>query len=560
MSTTVILTSLLPFALVAGAICAVPVSLLLLGIYRNAVTRGMRASASTASAGPRAARSRAPLPPAAPLHIVRIDPETAIAPCDALPEDRRAVRGKWDAAAIYVAAGAAYAAVMTAGTLLATRQAFLWSRVLLLSWTFLWPAVLNVVVVAAYDGRRRRRVLGAYALGLIAIGIFVAARNSVTVAATVPVYWLLTNGAETVLVLLSFTRRIRAVGPLVLAFMIALAIGSQTLLVAAGESIGLLRLLASVGMRLGLGATAVFAFMILAGMVAFGGIGWPLLRIVGRRYERKAFSDQAIVVDATWLVFAIGQSIGLAFEGPPWILTGAVAFAAYKLVATWLFLRRRADQRPDAPRTLLLLRVFALGARSERLFDRLRRHWQYAGPITMIAGPDLVTATVEPNEFLAFVSGRLSRQFVSDAQDLESRFAAVDRQPDPDLRYRITEFFCRNDTWQMTMARLAGSADAVLMDLRGFSAANKGCIYELGHLVDSVDLAHVVFLVDRTTDLTFLDATLRELWEGLRSDSPNHRSPSCSARLFTTASQSEDEIRCLLRLLVTPSAAAQSTA
>jgi hypothetical protein len=33
--------------------------------------------------------------------------------------------------------------------------------------------------------------------------------------------------------------------------------------------------------------------------------------------------------------------------------------------------------------------VFALGKRSERLFDKLRKHWQYAGSIAMIAGPDL---------------------------------------------------------------------------------------------------------------------------------------------------------------------------
>jgi hypothetical protein len=98
----------------------------------------------------------------------------------------------------------------------------------------------------------------------------------------------------------------------------------------------------------------------------------------------------------------------------------------------------------------------------------------------MIAGPDLVTSTVEPNEFLEFVSGRLGRQFVRDANDLETRAKATDTARDPDGRYRISEFFCRNDTWQMTMERLAKTSDAVLMDLRSFSPANQGCIFELG--------------------------------------------------------------------------------
>ena len=35
----------------------------------------------------------------------------------------------------------------------------------------------------------------------------------------------------------------------------------------------------------------------------------------------------------------------------------------------------------------------------------------------MIAGPDLLTAVVEPYEFLDFVSGKLSRQFVQGEED-----------------------------------------------------------------------------------------------------------------------------------------------
>ena len=58
--------------------------------------------------------------------------------------------------------------------------------------------------------------------------------------------------------------------------------------------------------------------------------------------------------------------------------------------------------------------------------------------------------------------------------------------PDPDGRYRIKEFFCYNDTWQMTMERLAAASDAVLMDLRSFSRVNQGCIFELGRLLDGV--------------------------------------------------------------------------
>src|SRR5207248_2093380 len=132
----------------------------------------------------------------------------------------------------------------------------------------------------------------------------------------------------------------------------------------------------------------------------------------------------------------------------------------------------RAAPRPK-PRTLLLLRVFALGTRSERLFDLLRAHWLRLGNISLIAGPDLITTTVEPHEFLDFLGGQLSRQFVRDRADLGRRISGMDTKIDPDGRFRVNEFFCRADTWQITMRELAACSDAVLMDLRSFSSINR---------------------------------------------------------------------------------------
>src|SRR5215471_12754901 len=188
--------------------------------------------------------------------------------------------------------------------------------------------------------------------------------------------------------------------------------------------------MAGVGFRLGFGAPVVFGGMIVLGTLLFALIGWPMLRWIGRRYERKLLSDQSIMLDSLWLIFAIVGSIGLAFEAPPWILTGMAAFAGYKTAATLLFAWSAAGRAASEPRSLLLLRVFALGKRSELLFEKLRTHWLHVGNISMIAGPDLVTINVEPHEFLEFLSGRIARQFVSGAQDLEQRIGVVDRSRD----------------------------------------------------------------------------------------------------------------------------------
>jgi hypothetical protein len=200
-------------------------------------------------------------------------------------------------------------------------------------------------------------------------------------------------------------------------------------------------------------------------------------------YRQKRLSDQSLTIDALWLLFGVAQTFTLVFEGWVWIFTGLVAFASYKLVtlAGFALLRRQVLNEINAP-MLLLLRVFALGRRSERFFDAFSKLWRQSGSISLIAGPDLITTVVEPHEFLDFISGRLSRQFMQGEADLERRITDLDRKPDPDGRYRVNEFFCRADTWQMTMCRLVKESNAVLMDLRSFSPINQGCFYELEQL------------------------------------------------------------------------------
>jgi hypothetical protein len=126
----------------------------------------------------------------------------------------------------------------------------------------------------------------------------------------------------------------------------------------------------------------------------------------------------------------------------------------------------------------------------------------------MIAGVDLARRTVEPHEFLDFMSGKLARRFIDGPAALEQRMQERDVKPDRDLRFRVNDFFCYDDTWKMVLSRLARDSDAVLMDLRGFSRKNAGCVFELGELARMVPLEHVVFVVDRRTDERLLAETL----------------------------------------------------
>ena len=250
-----------------------------------------------------------------------------------------------------------------------------------------------------------------------------------------------------------------------------------------------------------------------------------------------------------WLLFGVVQSITLAFEGWAWIFTGPAAFAVYKLVAAVGFKMTGVARSGERSPTLLLLRVFALGNRSERLFDALSKRWLRAGSISMIAGPDLVASTVEPHEFLEFMGGRLSRMFVRGRDDLERRVQAMDYGPDPDGRFRVNELFCYADTWKDAMRELSVGADAVLMDLRSFSRSNQGCLFELQQLLDVVPLERVVFLLDDTTDRAFLERALQDACRQARVDSPNRRTAAPEARLLRVAAQQTADVRGLLKLL-----------
>jgi hypothetical protein len=139
------------------------------------------------------------------------------------------------------------------------------------------------------------------------------------------------------------------------------------------------------------------------------------------------------------------------------------------------------------------------------LFDRTATRWQRFGPVTMIAAPDVGARMVDPGDLLRFATGDITTGFIKSQQDLARQLAALDVLPDRDGRYRINEFYCRDDTWQATVVELIARADAVLMDLRGFSAARRGCEFELRELGARIAPERVVLIVDASTDRALLE-------------------------------------------------------
>ncbi len=543
-------TGALPSLILVAAILTLPVCLALLALYRRAVLRSMARTSPDAASAAAAAPDATPAavtPPDAPLRFeTLVSAATTAAASSPL---RAAMRRSLQAASlIHVVAGLVYALVLTGAWMRFSwdEGGFVLARFLWLLSCYAWPTALTVGLVVATTTRQRLAVGLAYLLMLFAFAGWGLVRNPSLSALDVARFWAITNLPATVLLLAFLHRRIRAVGPLVLAFMVVAVTGSQVAVGVAGQSEATLRAVIEVGSVLGLGGVQIFWGLMLVGAAVAGVLGWQVLKWLGRRHVARRSSDQALTLEAMWLLFAVVQTVSFAFEGLAWMAAGVVAFAAWKLVTTAGFRLAGLGQAPAsstarpggdgagqaAAPALLLLRVFALGARSERLFDALGKRWLRIGNIDMIAGPDLATTAVEPHEFLDFVGGRLSRQFVRDEADLARRLAARALGPDPDGRYRVNEFFCHDDTWRPTMLRLAHAADVVLMDLRGFTPQNQGCRYELQQLLDFVALERVVVLIDAGAPRDFIEGTLEALWQASRADSPNRAASPARVRLL----------------------------
>ncbi len=506
------LTGHLSFHLLLAAVLTFPIAWAVLALYARAVRRSMRQAHDRSPVV--AARVPVPADPAdrGPVEGARstlqdLSDDSATTSAMRLLAQLRGEPRR--AAIVYAAAGGVYGLLMAAAQLTADRLDILPLRFLFLAWIFGWPVVLTIGIVSATTRRAKTVVTAAYFIVLITIGGAAKSSSPELTWLQILTAWIMYDLPPTILLLTFLARRIRAVGPLIFTLMLLASIGSEVVTSIVGGQVRYLRALIDVTSSIGLGATGAFVAMLAVGFVLFAALGWVVLLWIGKQYRAKKISDESVTVDAIWVLFTICHAINLVFGHPLWTLAAVAALAAYKTVTRigfWWLGRgsRELHQRP----TLLVLRSFSIGHDSERLFDFVGRHWRRVGSIQMIAGIDLVSRTVEPHEFLDFVSGRLSRRFIDGEAALNRRMSERDILPDRDLRCRVNEFFCYDDTWKMVLTRLVRESDAVVMDLRGFSRQNAGCGFELHELARQVPLEHVVFVVDRRTDERFLAEAL----------------------------------------------------
>lgn len=262
------------------------------------------------------------------------------------------------------------------------------------------------------------------------------------------------------------------------------------------EGVGALGL--SVRVALGLTLALACAYLML---------GW-----IGLAYEKKVFSEAQFQVYC-WLSSVGGvvictetllnKDVNL---GTP--VNGQLLLATLGAMGAYAVLTRLLVKPLHSNKRLLVLRVFAPDGRREGLLDELEYRWRFIGPIVLIGASDFAARTIDPAKAANFMRLRLGEVFIPDRRALRKRIAAMDEAPDPDGRYRVNEFFCFDDVWQEAVTLLLDSSEAIVLDLRDFTAQRAGTAWEIGLLARHGALKRTVCLVSPETDLAGVRAAL----------------------------------------------------
>ena len=590
-------TALLFYALLIALPLSIVITLVLIRLFRSRVDRSMQAT----TGNPVSVLPRQSPPNAAKgsVAISFIDPDGERAKAArAVPLLAQVRRHRHRLAAVYSAAACMHPLVLALVLVIAVSYPSAANQVILvfaLSYAlfFLLNSTPVVLVPAVVLRKRLRFLILSVALLLLVLYIWQSTRG-----ANFVYLWMLTASAPTGAVLLLNTRRLRAVGPIVFAAtLLFLYVSGAGLVYAAFQAMDLVGPIRFVRADLaGLPVVddpmryfmelwelpaaemvAIFRaiidaplsflqpahpealtmwfkvrfYMIWIITTAFGAaLSWAFVRWLARSYQGRYSSDQMLTLDVLMLIYTIWMFVMLVIMYN-WIAGASVlaGFIAYKLMVKGYLRRLKRLADSERTHTLLLLRVFGYDRRTQQLLEDLGQRWRYIGPIQLIGGTDLVNMTIEPHEFFEFLNGRLSRAFVRNQDDIEHRQSQGSITPDPDGLFRIDDFFCHDDTWQMTVSLLAPKVNAVLMDLRGFTAENRGCIAEIEQLVASVPINRIVLLADSSSSISVIEKIVQNAFSTIPDDSPNAGPGTHRLRILRSSSNKRHTLDTLLGLL-----------
>lgn len=279
--------------------------------------------------------------------------------------------------------------------------------------------------------------------------------------------------------------------------------------------------------------------------------------------------------------------LALTLGAPSVSVTGRVVQAAGIAWLMGRLLLRSVRRRAHGHPVLAMLRVFGADASTAWLFGPLTRRWNQLGPSFTIADPSYIRqrmsiadprlirrlgllalalgallngiaetlgalaatsespllqalSLLDPGGLRSLVASALwvslmglavipimravRRSFIADRASAEARIdQALAQASSWRGRSAHVALFCQDDVWKFAVDRMLERADAVVMDLRGFSPARVGCEYEVRRLIDQVAIDRILVLVDSGPNGRAVEALWQSQWPTMAADSPNRR-------------------------------------
>lgn len=443
-------------------------------------------------------------------------------------------------ARVYALAGAFALAPLVAGTALVYAERINRGLVLALALVLAWPLLIVVKEVTASGWRRMMRWVFGYGFLLVALAVWLRARNPDFSVAQMLLLWFVMSGMPTVFLLLFASRTLRVMGPVLFtASWIAMA-GFWGFQHVASNQIAVLSVLSRV-----IGELPVFLWipvtLLIGLLIALPGV-WLILRGFAWAWERRWISDISLAMDSIFLIFCVLQAtVSMGDKAPSLTLLWFVLAVGVWVVVRLIILLRSAKAAPHPP-ALLILRVFRIQNEPMRIFDQLSHRWRFVGPVRLIAGADLASRIIQPSSLLKFISGKLKNEFIGDKAELQRKMHAGMERPDPDGLFRVDEFFCHANMWLRAATVAAARSDAVVMDARSFTAERAGVRLELAMLLALVPASRILLIVDNTTRAAELEQAEQEAWAHLTPDSPNYGAATRTLQRFEIRGSSDREI------------------
>jgi hypothetical protein len=115
--------------------------------------------------------------------------------------------------------------------------------------------------------------------------------------------------------------------------------------------------------------------------------------------------------------------------------------------------------------------------------------------------------------------------------------------------YKNFTLFCFDNVWKNAVKGSLPVSKAVLMDLRGFVPERRGCQYEIGLLINNYPVNKIVFLADEGSAVETIKEIVREEWNNMTANSPNHTIQDPELKIYYVREEDKKDINRIVALL-----------